>query len=315
MGLFDIFNKKTTTAQSKIYICTRCKKEITDNESKWIGNHRFCENCAAPPRVAINNTTVELKEKAYESKKAEPQWLKTEDVYQNFVALFLWKFKPHDTEKIGIWKDTNQPAIIREEVDAHDVTRYQFVKNLSFKEVRVFAKRSKDTVSVMAHYFLDIDEYNWEMLFEKALSENENQLIKTERPCSILTNKDETFNIDRMCILEQQLSQIDLIIDHTIKKRQNDCSSDFLEKIKNQAESFLKGYILDPTRSFTFYWSEYPMGATHSKEFTKIDSVWCVYQYDYDKQPPERITEYPDINDDNFLEGFVEVLLTENHFN
>ena len=118
-----------------------------------------------------------------------------------------------------------------------------------------------------------------------------------------------------MRILEQQLSQIDLIIDNTIKKRQNDCSSDFLEKIKNQAESFLKGYILDPTHSFIFYWSEYPMGATHSKEFRRINSVWCVYQYDYDKQPRERKTEYPDISDDNFLEGFIEVLLTENHFN
>ena len=29
----------------------------------------------------------------------------------------------------------------------------------------------------------------------------------------------------------------------------------------------------------------------------------------------ERKTEYHDISDDNLLEGFVEVLLTENHFN
>ena len=293
MGLFDLFKGK-----KKTYICEGCKKEITNKESNWIYGHRFCSNCAAPPKNV----------------KVAPKWLEAEEVYRNFVALFLWKFKPHDTEKVGIWKDTNQPVIIREEVDAHDVTRYQFVKNLSFREVGVYAKRSKDTVSIMAHYFLDIDEYNWEMLFEKAVSENENQL-KAERPCSILTNKDESFNIDRMRILEQQLSQIDLIIDNAIKKRQNACSSDFLEKIKKQAESFLKGYILDPTLSFTFYWSEYPMGATHSKEFTKIDSVWCVYQYDYDKQPPEKITEYPNINDDNFLEGFVEVLLTENDHN
>ena len=310
MGSFDAFKKKADAPQ-KTLICARCKKEITDEESKWIGNHRFCKDCAAPLKVATNKVPVKSKENAYKSKKDKPQWLKSEDVYQNFVALFLVKFKPYNTEKVGIWKDTNQPVIIREEVDGHYVSRYQFVKNLSFREVRAYAKFSKNTVSIMAHYFLDVDEYNWETLFEKAVSENENQLLKTEYPCSILTNKDERFNINRMRILEQQLSQIDSIIDNTINKRQNAYSSDFLEKTKEEAETFMKGYILDPMHSFTFYWSEYPMGAIHSKEFRRINSVWCVYQYDYDKQPPERRTEYPDINDDNILEGLVEILLTE----
>ncbi len=57
MGLFNIFNKKTTTAQSKTYTCARCKKEITDSESKWIGNHRFCSNCAA--RMKANTAAIQ----------------------------------------------------------------------------------------------------------------------------------------------------------------------------------------------------------------------------------------------------------------
>ena len=72
----------STTKQTKTYICARCKKEITDDESKWIGNHRFCKDCAAPPKVATNNVTVKSKENAYESKKDKQQYLKSEDVYQ-----------------------------------------------------------------------------------------------------------------------------------------------------------------------------------------------------------------------------------------
>ncbi len=255
-------------------------------------------------------TSVE-QQKTYTCKpiKDKLRWLKTEDVYQNFVALFLWKFKPYNTEKVGIWKETNQPVIIREEVDENYVSRYRFVKNLSFKEVRVLAKRSKDTVSIMARYFLDVDENNWDTLFKKAVSENETKL-KVERPCSILTNQDASFNTDRIRTLEQQLFQIDTIIDNAIKKNKN-CSAYCLAKIKKQAESFLRGYILDPTHSIIFYWSEYPMGATHSKEFIRINSVWCVRQYDYDRQPRERIDEYPNINNENLLEKFVEILLTE----
>lgn len=43
---FNLFNKK-----KKAFICERCKKEITDEESNRIGNHRFCSDCAATPKV------------------------------------------------------------------------------------------------------------------------------------------------------------------------------------------------------------------------------------------------------------------------
>ena len=45
MGLFDVFKKKKSSEQPKTYICARCKKEIADSEPKWIGNHRFCNDC------------------------------------------------------------------------------------------------------------------------------------------------------------------------------------------------------------------------------------------------------------------------------
>ncbi len=54
MGLFDIFKKKTPVEQRKIYTCARCKKEITDEETKWIGNHRFCNKCATPTKADTN---------------------------------------------------------------------------------------------------------------------------------------------------------------------------------------------------------------------------------------------------------------------
>ena len=44
--------------QLKRYICARCKKEITDAESKWRGNHRFCADCATLP---ANNTLQKQK--------------------------------------------------------------------------------------------------------------------------------------------------------------------------------------------------------------------------------------------------------------
>lgn len=57
MGLFDIFKKKKQeqhhkiTAQPETHLCARCKKGITDEESEWIGNHRFCKKCATPPKA------------------------------------------------------------------------------------------------------------------------------------------------------------------------------------------------------------------------------------------------------------------------
>ena len=74
MGLFDMFKKKADAPQ-KTLICARCKKEITDEESKWIGNHRFCTDCAAAPKVATSKVPVK-------SKKDKPRWLKNENVYQ-----------------------------------------------------------------------------------------------------------------------------------------------------------------------------------------------------------------------------------------
>ena len=58
MGLFDAFKKKAVAPQ-KTFICARCKKEITDEEFKWIGNHRFCKDCAAPPKKSAMESHLE----------------------------------------------------------------------------------------------------------------------------------------------------------------------------------------------------------------------------------------------------------------
>ena len=42
MSLKNLFQRK----QSQKYICARCKKEIDENSFAWIGNHRFCLDCA-----------------------------------------------------------------------------------------------------------------------------------------------------------------------------------------------------------------------------------------------------------------------------
>ena len=59
----------TLPTQSKTYICARCKKEITDDESKWIGNHRFCADCAAPPQKATmeSHLEAEAREAGYQA--------------------------------------------------------------------------------------------------------------------------------------------------------------------------------------------------------------------------------------------------------
>lgn len=54
MGLFNLFKKK-----EKAYICARCKKEITGKESNWIGNHRFCADCAASSQKTTAEKHIE----------------------------------------------------------------------------------------------------------------------------------------------------------------------------------------------------------------------------------------------------------------
>ena len=41
-------NVQNQTLNGKKFVCARCKCEITEEESVWIGNHRFCSICALP---------------------------------------------------------------------------------------------------------------------------------------------------------------------------------------------------------------------------------------------------------------------------
>ncbi|MBE6912921.1 MAG: hypothetical protein E7473_10390 [Ruminococcaceae bacterium] len=45
---------KDVNVDEKKYICARCKKEITESESKVIGVHRFCKKCAGPTQGKKN---------------------------------------------------------------------------------------------------------------------------------------------------------------------------------------------------------------------------------------------------------------------
>lgn len=51
MNLKNLFQKK----QTKTYICARCKKELDENTFTWIGNHRFCFDCANVKSVLNKN--------------------------------------------------------------------------------------------------------------------------------------------------------------------------------------------------------------------------------------------------------------------
>ena len=59
MGLFDIFKKGQSKAICK---CARCKKEISEDESQWIGNHRFCKSCASPKRNPVSHPQTECQQ-------------------------------------------------------------------------------------------------------------------------------------------------------------------------------------------------------------------------------------------------------------
>ncbi|MBO5870324.1 MAG: hypothetical protein J6Q89_06195 [Clostridia bacterium] len=133
-------------------------------------------------------------------------WLNNKDVQENFVALFIADFKPYDTQQIGIWEPTNQPILIHEEIDGHYVSRYRLLKILSFKEVRNYAKKSCDVVSVSARNFFEIDKGNWRELVDKAISSFVDKAIgrkETEkrraqkRQDSYLAGKDITYNVEK----------------------------------------------------------------------------------------------------------------------
>ena len=73
MNIFNFFKRrqqeKTVTAKDDLIFCdskqnshkiccARCKKEILEDEAQWIGNHRFCKNCANPPKAAANPSSI-----------------------------------------------------------------------------------------------------------------------------------------------------------------------------------------------------------------------------------------------------------------
>jgi len=78
-------NKKVSVEQPKTPICSRCKKEITDSESKWIGNHRFCVSCASPNQPASSEISTDNARK--NTTEPSSSIVRLLDVYMQFKDL------------------------------------------------------------------------------------------------------------------------------------------------------------------------------------------------------------------------------------
>ena len=127
----------------------------------------------------------------------DANWLKNEEVYKNFVALFVVNFKPYDTQEIGIWETTNQPVLLRKEVWNKDFSsRYSLIKNMSYEEVRNYAKQSANISSISAKHFFEINATNWEILFDGALGE-EHKDYKIKNRYDYLTLQDIGYNVNK----------------------------------------------------------------------------------------------------------------------
>ncbi len=98
--------------------------------------------------------------------------LNNQDVYDNFVALFT--IEKDDTKWtsyiVGIWKSSNCPVILYEEIWNKDFSsKYYFVKSSTYEEVRTLAKKHAGNPSTVSHMFAEIDECNWEAVFKNVL--------------------------------------------------------------------------------------------------------------------------------------------------
>jgi len=122
-------------------------------------------------------------------------WLKNEDVYKNFIALFLAEYKVYDSQYVGIWEKTNLPVIIREEMLANFCIRYELIKVLTFEEARHLAKTNVGATSKLAQQFLEINEHNWEHLFKCALKSVDDKYSTLDRKYwyNFLANQDTRY--------------------------------------------------------------------------------------------------------------------------
>ena len=82
------------------------------------------------------------------------------------------------------------------------------------------------------------------------------------------------------------------LIDHQILKIKNEILT-AIEFIKNNKNN---NSIMD------FYYSEYPMGAIHSKSIRRKNTEWFLEQYDYDKKPQLKSVM---LSSDSFIEDFI----------
>lgn len=172
-------------------------------------------------------------------------------------------------------------------------------------------------VCVLAELFRNITKgQKQKNKLERGLSSDKCKVADNSQSAEAKNGKAEKTEAEydeRQATLKKQLDNIDVIIDRVLRKRKFVYSADTIEGLRDSASNFVKQYIDNERAFYTFYWSEYPMGAIHNRLFIKDNGIWCVSQYDFDKKPKENITQYPEINDENFLEHFLEVLLNNEY--
>lgn len=114
-------------------------------------------------------------------------------------------------------------------------------------------------------------------------------------------------------VLQPQLDRIDATVDQLLNNPELLSEASHMDsgKLKEKARHFLEDYTHHAEPVFFFYYSEYPMGATHCKSFSKYQGIWYVRQYDYNKKPEETSYDCPQITDENIGEEFVRLLIKE----
>ena len=102
-----------------------------------------------------------------------------------------------------------------------------------------------------------------------------------------------------------QLDRIDDVLANWQKQNNVQLQDDIIATIKNEineAVEFIKTHT-DGGR-MDFYFSEYPMGAVHSKGIIFSNGEWLLTKTDYDKKPPYKSIK---LSNCGFIEAFIEI--------
>ena len=182
MGLFDIFKKKAVAPQ-KTFMCARCKKEITDEETKWIGNHRFCRDCAAPPKstsLGFSTGNVEKNITEHSSSMVRPSdviYLEkeyAEKEIQQAKHLFTYKSDYIDERDFSHYSETEYFLTFQKKIlvksgswtiDIHSISNNSSFKRYFYLSFEYLNKHISNYNIPEANKYLGISEENCDKFF------------------------------------------------------------------------------------------------------------------------------------------------------